>query len=457
MPPQSCPIPCVVLGYYDQEIVRRTLQSLNLLRDRISVIFIENPSENSERVAASVVPYMETGLVQQYFRFDENISNNAIEIILRHELVLSDHPYVVVSDGDLEVRTRDWLDESRQVLEYHPEVFAVGVSLDLSNLPVQAFPEAVSWVPLDLADHGDYIEALTGNWLVMFRGAELEACLEYLSEAGGRYRDSELQAYCYRARHMRWARTRRAMARHLTWDSYGDSNHPYTRLKLSRSFDEHWIHPRRAAYHELALSTLKDEDPTAMNMSMLKRKVHLGSGPVQLAGWLNTDLDAPSPELRVDLRQPLAFDDDSVDFIFSEHVIEHLTRQEGIAALKECHRILHPHGVMRVSTPDLRWAVQAYLDDKLSEWANVGWVPSTACQLLNEAMRLWGHQFLYDADELRRVFREAGFSYCRRVSWRTSTFVELSGLESRPYHHDLLFELRKKPANGVHAIGWESL
>lgn len=184
-------------------------------------------------------------------------------------------------------------------------------------------------------------------------------------------------------------------------------------------------------------------------------RLHVGAGPVTLAGWLNTDIEHPDPRLRIDLRDPLPYGDSTIDFIFSEHVMEHLTRDEGLAALTEWLRVLHVDGVVRLCTPDMRWVTQVYMNGLVNEWTDVDWIPSTPCQLLNEGMRAWDHRFLYDADELVSIFREAGFRYVRRVSWRTSTYPELCGLESRPYHHELIFEARKTEADGHHAIGWQ--
>ncbi len=48
----------------------------------------------------------------------------------------------------------------------------------------------------------------------------------------------------------------------------------------------------------------------------------------------------------------LPFNDNSINFIFSEHFFEHLFLDEAIPLLKECHRILKPYGVIRTCVPD---------------------------------------------------------------------------------------------------------
>lgn len=171
-------------------------------------------------------------------------------------------------------------------------------------------------------------------------------------------------------------------------------------------------------------------------------KIHLGCGTNHIKDWLNVDLDSPIADTHADLRNRLPYADESVDFIFNEHFLEHITREEGIAFLRECRRILKPGGIFRVSTPDLRWLVAQYVGGKLDEWSDVGWVPETPCRLLNEGMRLWGHQYVYDLPELLGALREAGFSDVYPVRHRESAYAELVGLECRPWHQELIVEAR---------------
>ena len=48
----------------------------------------------------------------------------------------------------------------------------------------------------------------------------------------------------------------------------------------------------------------------------------------------------------------LPFNNDSINFIFSEHFLEHLFFDESLSLLRECYRILKPFGVIRTSVPD---------------------------------------------------------------------------------------------------------
>lgn len=48
----------------------------------------------------------------------------------------------------------------------------------------------------------------------------------------------------------------------------------------------------------------------------------------------------------------LDFEDNTFDFICSEHFFEHLFLEEAFELIKECYRILKPHGVIRFIVPD---------------------------------------------------------------------------------------------------------
>ena len=172
-------------------------------------------------------------------------------------------------------------------------------------------------------------------------------------------------------------------------------------------------------------------------------KLHLACGKNIIDGWANIDLEGNKNVIAWDLTQPLPVASNSVEFIYSEHFIEHISRDQAKRLLTECYRALRPGGVLRISTPDLRKLIDEYLAGSVNEWADLGWQPATPCQMLNEGMRLWGHQFVYDADELRRIFAECGWHHIAFAPWRTSVHPELNGLESRPFHNEIIVEAVK--------------
>lgn len=169
-------------------------------------------------------------------------------------------------------------------------------------------------------------------------------------------------------------------------------------------------------------------------------RLHLACGPHLLDGWANIDLLGSRQVNAWNLNDGLPVPDHSIEYIFCEHFIEHITRPQAVRLLRECRRVLRTGGVIRLSTPDLRKVVNEYLAANTGEWHDVEWYPASPCCMLNEAMRMWGHRFVYDKDELIKVFNEAGFGQIEFPAWRQSRHPALAGLETRPYHGELIVE-----------------
>lgn len=172
-------------------------------------------------------------------------------------------------------------------------------------------------------------------------------------------------------------------------------------------------------------------------------KLNLGCGPTIVPGWINLDFE-PRPGAHFwDGTRGIPSEPDSISLIYLEHFIEHLSLEEGLALLRDCVRVLRPGGIMRLSTPDLRVLMQAYDSGTVDYWLDVGWLPRTACDLVNEGMRSWGHKYVFDRERLVELLLQAGFSKAEPAPWRRSAVAELCGRESRPFHGELIFEAQK--------------
>jgi len=172
-------------------------------------------------------------------------------------------------------------------------------------------------------------------------------------------------------------------------------------------------------------------------------KLHLGSGGHNFKDWTNIDANPRSrPDIILDVRNRFPFEDGTVDFIFNEHLLEHLDYEEGLVFLKECHRVLKPSGVLRISTPNLSWIIKMYLEEKLDEWKDSRFVPISSCHLINQWMRRWHHKFLYDKAEIHNSLKSTGFSVIEDKESKKSNYPELTMLEHRPYHNDLIVEAK---------------
>lgn len=97
-------------------------------------------------------------------------------------------------------------------------------------------------------------------------------------------------------------------------------------------------------------------------------KLNVGCGEAKYFGWVNIDIE-PGADLVMDVRKGLPFDDNSVDFIYNEHLLEHLAFEEGEKVLREFKRCLKKAGVLRIAMQDLDWVIQENNKDfKYQNW-----------------------------------------------------------------------------------------
>ena len=79
--------------------------------------------------------------------------------------------------------------------------------------------------------------------------------------------------------------------------------------------------------------------------------------------WVNIDVEPSAPAVKDhDVKKGLPFPDASFQVVYHSHVLEHLTPEEGMQLLKECHRVLRPQGTLRVAVPDLEQIAALYLE-----------------------------------------------------------------------------------------------
>ncbi|MGB5831739.1 MAG: methyltransferase domain-containing protein [Thiohalocapsa sp.] len=174
-------------------------------------------------------------------------------------------------------------------------------------------------------------------------------------------------------------------------------------------------------------------------------KLHLGAGNHILKGWLNADLYPASADvLHLDARMPFPFPDNTFAFVFSEHMIEHLSYHDGVNMLVECLRVLSPGGRIRISTPDFNFLLNIYRDPTSSlhqdyiawqlEWINrndMATAPSIEpIFVVNNFVRDWGHEFIYDPAVLHLALESAGFVNLTACAMNESELPELSALEN---------------------------
>lgn len=167
----------------------------------------------------------------------------------------------------------------------------------------------------------------------------------------------------------------------------------------------------------------------------VSRRLHVGCGNNRFEGWINADI-TPEAELIIFLERRLPFSDGSLSRIYSEHVLEHVPYEVGVGFLREAFRVLESGGVVRLAVPDLRELVEGYLQGDWrtrfdwTQWPDYAFL-KTGAQMINVGFRWWGHQHLYDREELKRALEEAGFVDIVFPAFCESAFEDLRALETR--------------------------
>jgi predicted SAM-dependent methyltransferase len=188
-----------------------------------------------------------------------------------------------------------------------------------------------------------------------------------------------------------------------------------------------------------------------LDNSTTEKKLQLGCGRNWLEGWLNSDyFPRNSDILQLDVTVALPFENDTFDYIFSEHVIEHISYPEGAYMLEECFRVLKPGGVLRVGTPDLAFLVNLYREDEAAsqsrtqleqeflEYFLANEIKDRETNapvdfdtyLINKFVRAWGHEFIYDEKSLRHMMKTLCFAEITRCEVMESAHQALCGLEN---------------------------
>jgi predicted SAM-dependent methyltransferase len=169
------------------------------------------------------------------------------------------------------------------------------------------------------------------------------------------------------------------------------------------------------------------------------RKLQIGCNGNILEGWFNVDLlPFYKGAFFLNATKTFPFLDDSFDYVFSEHMIEHVRYDSALFMLHECYRILKPGGKIRISTPDLETLANLYAQQKSQE--QISYIKSVtdlylphigeyqACFVVNQLFK-FGHEFLYDFSTLKLILSKIGFTNITRCVAGASCEKEFQGVD----------------------------
>ena len=133
------------------------------------------------------------------------------------------------------------------------------------------------------------------------------------------------------------------------------------------------------------------------------RKLNLGCGGNILAGWENHDMD-------LDISKPLPYEDNSIDYIFAEHVCEHLTTPDVVRFFTEAYRILKKDGVLRIAVPCAD-QIRKESDETYLKWhGQSGFGDGSRRTAVRSILLNHGHLSAWSYDLLETCMYAGGFS-----------------------------------------------
>ena len=159
--------------------------------------------------------------------------------------------------------------------------------------------------------------------------------------------------------------------------------------------------------------------------------------------------------------------DGSVECVYTCHLLEHLTYEDGLRLLREAHRVLRPGGALRVGVPDFRLFARAYAAgdiefsrqyfERYCRSEGGGSPEGTPAEdpaqfekfgpigALLAIVYGWEHRAIYDEDVLRATLELAGFprESLVRCEFRKSAYAGLGALDLNFEDHSLFIEARK--------------
>jgi len=151
------------------------------------------------------------------------------------------------------------------------------------------------------------------------------------------------------------------------------------------------------------------------------RKIQLGAGGEKVPGWENYDIE-------VDMRKRLPFEDNSIDFIMTEHAVEHITQHEAYQFFEECMRVLKFGGVFRITIPDIK-KVYMNCDDHYRGFVKAYLHKEVTTKIAVEQLIFnFGHRSFWTADLLMATLSIVGFKI-EATDYNRSRIPELNGIE----------------------------
>ena len=136
-----------------------------------------------------------------------------------------------------------------------------------------------------------------------------------------------------------------------------------------------------------------------------------------------------------DVSKRIPEEENSVDVLYSSHMLEHLDKEETHCFLIEARRVLVPGGIIRTVVPDFDRLVEKYVaNNKPQQFIDdsqlVGLKPKTILKKLQYFSQGHGwHHCMYNRRTLSQLFHEYGFSNIKILEAGETGIGNTNGLD----------------------------
>tara|TARA_Y100000768_G_scaffold61033_1_gene41470 strand:- start:2734 stop:3291 length:558 start_codon:yes stop_codon:yes gene_type:complete len=172
------------------------------------------------------------------------------------------------------------------------------------------------------------------------------------------------------------------------------------------------------------------------------KKLHLGCGERYLSGYIHVDINKlDNVDIVTSVDNLAMFEDDSIDEIYSSHVLEYFDKFESLEVLSEWRRVLKKNGILRLAVPNFSSLVEVY-----NSTNNIDNVigPIVGRWEINKAEKIY-HKQIFDFKSLKNQLEHVGY---RDVDyWEWKDFI--SNYPDYDDHSQAYFPHMDKE-NGIH-------
>lgn len=160
--------------------------------------------------------------------------------------------------------------------------------------------------------------------------------------------------------------------------------------------------------------------------------LNLGCGPFPHPDFINADYDwRPGIQLCWDFRRKIPLPEGVLAGLFSEHCLEHLTKDDARSLLAGLKPAMKPNGRVRIVVPDAELYLDIYMRRRAGESVLFPYeapdtqLSETPMDHVNRIFRNYGHLFAYDFTTMKKLLIDAGYRDIERCGFREGKVSKL--------------------------------